>query len=277
MDLSFKGRAKRIDDIDLPKLGARIGVGEDELHAFIDAETSGTGFDAEGRPKMLFEPHVFYRNLSGPKRDRAVKEGLAYKNWGAKPYPKDSYPRLRAAIAIDETAALKSASWGLGQVLGENHKLASHPTVQSMVVAMMDDEEEHLEASVEFIINSGLADELKAHKWEAFARGYNGPGYKKNGYHTKLADAYAKWKRIKDTPWSPTDAAPAPQVAPPASIEPSPAPVPPRAPERIPEPPVAESKPAGKGGLIGLILLGLAAAGAYLVNIPCNWFGVSCS
>lgn len=64
----FKGRAKRLDDIDLPRIGHRIGVGEDELHAFMDVETSGGGFDPQGRPKILFEPHVFYRNLTGAKR-----------------------------------------------------------------------------------------------------------------------------------------------------------------------------------------------------------------
>ena len=31
----FKGRAKKLDDVDLPRIGARIGVGEDELHAFV--------------------------------------------------------------------------------------------------------------------------------------------------------------------------------------------------------------------------------------------------
>ena len=43
----FKGAAKRIEDIDLPRLGVQIGVGEDELHAFMDAETRGSGFDSQ--------------------------------------------------------------------------------------------------------------------------------------------------------------------------------------------------------------------------------------
>ena len=110
----FKGAAKNLDDIDLPKLGARIGVGEDELHAVLDVETSGGAWDRQGRPKMLFEPHVFYRNLSGAARTQAMKTGLAYPKWGEKPYPADSYPSLLQAIAIDETAALRSASWGMG-------------------------------------------------------------------------------------------------------------------------------------------------------------------
>jgi hypothetical protein len=55
-----KGAAKRIEDVDIPRIGALIGVGEDEVHAFVDVEASGRDFDNQGRPKMLFEPHVFF-------------------------------------------------------------------------------------------------------------------------------------------------------------------------------------------------------------------------
>ncbi|MBP1178492.1 N-acetylmuramidase domain-containing protein [Methylobacterium sp. PvR107] len=40
-------------------------------------------------------------------------------------------------------------------------------------------------------------------------RGYNGPSYAENGYHTKLAVRFAFWRKIPDTPWSP----PTPAVA----------------------------------------------------------------
>lgn len=197
----FRGAAVRLDNLDLPRIGSRIGVGEDEIHAFIDVEAAGAGFDANGRPKMLFEPHVFYRNLRGAKRDLAVSRGLAYAKWKAGGYPLDSYPRLELAMAIEETAALRAASWGLGQVLGENHVAAGFGTPQAMVRAMMEDEAAHLEASISFIEANGLDDELRRHDWSAFARGYNGAGYATHGYHTKLAAAYAKWARIPDTPW----------------------------------------------------------------------------
>lgn len=219
MDRSFKGRAKRLDDIDLPKIGHTIGVGEDELHAFMDVEAAGSGFDSNGRPKMLFEPHVFYRNLSGEKRSRAVKSGLAYRKWGEKPYPRDSYPRLQKAMNIDETAALKSASWGLGQILGENHKLVGYATPQAMVRDFMDDEENHLRAIVEYLKSTGLAEKLKAHDWAGVARGYNGPGYRKNAYDTKMARAYAKWSKIKDTPWKPGQGSSTPPVKTPVTTQ----------------------------------------------------------
>jgi hypothetical protein len=138
--IEFRGAAKRLDDIDLPRVGQMIGVGEDEIHAVLTVESSGSGFDAKGRPKMLFEPHVFYRNLPENKRGRAMAEGLAYPAWKPGAYPRDSYPRLVAAINIDETAALKAASWGLGQILGENHTAAGCASVQEMVRQCVDDE-----------------------------------------------------------------------------------------------------------------------------------------
>ena len=197
----FRGAAKRLDDIDLPRLGERIGVGEDEIHAFMDVEAAGSGFDKHGRPKMLFEPHVFYCNLPKAMRSEAERQGLAYAKWKPGAYPKDSYPRLIQAMQIDETAALKSCPWGLGQILGENHKAAGYDTPQEMVQAFMEDEEAHLEAMVSFLVANGLDGDLRAHRWAALARGYNGAGYAANAYDAKLAAAYRKWAKIADTPY----------------------------------------------------------------------------
>lgn len=200
--LDFRGAARRLSDIDIPRIGSIIDVGEDELHAFMEVEATGSGFDSSGRPKMLFEPHIFYRQLSpGSNRDRAVAAGLAYKDWGTKPYPKESYARLADAMAIDEQAALKSCSWGLGQIMGSNHKMVGYATVQAMILDFMDDEAKHLEAVVQFLIESGIDDDLRAHRWEVVARVYNGVGYAKNQYDVKLAKAFAKWAGIPDTPW----------------------------------------------------------------------------
>lgn len=203
MNSIFKGAAKRLDDIDLPRIGARIGVGEDEVHAVIDVEAAGSGFDRNGRVKCLFEPHVFYRLLPQDKRQIAVDAGLAYRKWGEKPYPRDSYPRIIEAMEIDKDAALRSTSWGMGQIMGFNAELAGYRTAELMVQAFSDDEENQLNAMMTFIISNGLDDELRNHDWKGFARGYNGPGYAKNRYDVKLAAAYAKWAKIKDTPYSP--------------------------------------------------------------------------
>ena len=227
--MNFIGKAKRLEDIDLPMIGREIGVGEDEVHAILDAESAGSGFDAKGRPKMLFEPHIFWRELGpGPKRDAAAKAGLAYARWKSGAYPKDSYPRLQQAIAIDEKAALRSASWGLGQVMGFNHAAAGWTHVHQMVEDFMDDEEWHLRAMVNFIKTNKLDDELRRHDWVGFARGYNGAGFAKNGYDKKLAASFARWQKIKDTPLTskPVDDSPTPNppATAPRAVPTSPAP-----------------------------------------------------
>lgn len=114
-------------------------------------------------------------------------------------------------MKIDKKAALKSASWGMGQVMGFNAESIGYQDAAQMVEKFKHDEEEHLRASVEFIKVNRLDDELRAlgdartrseriAAARAFARGYNGPAYAKNNYHIKLADAFEKWARIKDTP-----------------------------------------------------------------------------
>lgn len=211
----FKGAAKRIDDIDLPRIGSRIGVGEDVIHAFIEVETRGTGFDKQDRVIILFEPHIFYRLLSGAKRKQAVDAGLAYKSWGEQPYPRDSYPRLIKAIEIDETAALKACSWGMGQIMGSNHKMVGYDSVQDMVRAFADDEETHLEAIIAFAIASKIDDDLRRLEAKLKAgqavtpadcipvvSAYNGKGYARNQYHIRFAAAINRWRKIKDTPYA---------------------------------------------------------------------------
>lgn len=245
----FRGAAKRIEDLDLPRIGARIGVGEDEIHAIIDVESSGGGFDKAGRPKILFEPHVFYRNLSGDKRTRAVREGLAYPKWrrGAPAYS-DPWGYLVKAMAIDETAALKAASWGLGQVLGENFGLAGYGTPQAMVLDFMADEDNHLEAMIRFIIARDLDDELRRHDWTGFARGYNGSGQVPY-YAGKLAIAYARWRKIKDTTYDPAaDPDVAPVIAAAAAAEPAAEPLAdPPAPPSISPATSAPTQPSSEG------------------------------
>jgi hypothetical protein len=208
--MNFKGKANRIDDYDLPRLGALIGVGEDELHAFMEVEAAGSGFDSVGRPKMLFEPHLFYRELGpGPKRDEAVRQGLARRtrkvNGKVPKYPAESYTRLAAAEKIDAEAAYRSASWGLTQILAKWHADLGYPTAKAMVEAFMDDEANHLEATIKLLKQWKVDDDLKEHRWTTVALAWNGPDQASHGYDKKLAKEYARWSRIPDTAWPPKD------------------------------------------------------------------------
>lgn len=192
----------KLDDYDIPRIGHRIGVGEDEIRAVLDVETRGTGFDSNGVIR-LFEEHVFYRQLPKLSRQNAVAAGLAWPKWRSN--YKDNYQKLLAAYTFDPHAALMSCSWGLGQVMGFNHNLAGYDTVEDMIKSFAESEANQLEGMVEFIVVAGLDDELRAHDWAGFARGYNGKGYRKNKYDERLNSRFKFWQSKPDVVWSPGD------------------------------------------------------------------------
>ena len=196
--MSFVGKAERLSDADVRTVADNLEVEYAALKAVLSVETGGKGFDDHNRPKALFERHYFYRLLAGlpDKQAEAVAAGLAYPKWGEKPYPKGSdavYAEIEAACDIDRDAALKSVSWGLGQIMGSNHKLAGCETVEQMVTEAMESEANQLKHMAAFIHSAGLLDDLTEKNWAGFAKGYNGPGYAKNSYDVKLAAAYARY------------------------------------------------------------------------------------
>ncbi|WP_309086373.1 N-acetylmuramidase domain-containing protein, partial [Chelativorans sp.] len=180
------------------RIAARMKVEAEVLMAVIEVESDGKTYaTVEGRkePLIRFEGHYFDRRLTGKERERARKEGLAHPNAGAVKNPSSQAARwrmLRAAMAIDEDAALESASYGVGQVMGAHWKALGYESVQAMVAAVRKDVAGQIEAMACYIEKFGLADELQRKDFTAFARGYNGPGYSRNRYHTKMAAAYAR-------------------------------------------------------------------------------------
>ena len=178
---------------------ALLGVEPAVIKAVAEVESSGDGFLVSGHPKILFEPHVFWKEL--------VKRGInpasipnasdiLYQKWGSLPYGKNSAQpeRLKRAIAINRDSALSSASWGKFQIMGYNWQLAGFATLDAFIAAMHIDEDQHLHAFVNFVKNKNLVDELQRKDWAGFALGYNGSGYKQNKYDEKLATAYNKFK-----------------------------------------------------------------------------------
>ncbi|SHE51667.1 Protein of unknown function [Microbulbifer donghaiensis] len=193
---NFKGAAQPLTDGDIKTIAGYLGCHIAALRAVLAVESDGKGFGSDGRPRILNEPHVFYRELgAGAKRNKAVRAGLAYRKWGTKRYPSTQAARyvwLEKAMAIDEDAALKSCSWGLGQCMGFNHKLCGYASVQEFVRAMMHSAGAQLYAMARFIVSNGLQKHLRKLNWRGFAKGYNGPAYASHGYHTKLANSYSR-------------------------------------------------------------------------------------
>lgn len=175
------------------KLGCDVAA----VRAVAEVESPKGPFLADGRPTILFEPHIFSRYTKG-RFDRSHPK-LSYPRWKAGAYgPGGAYQhdqRLAPAAELDREAALKACSWGQFQIMGFNHAACGYGGVQAFVNAMYRNADAQLGAFVDYVINRGLADELQRRDWAGFAYGYNGPGYAANRYDQKLAAAYARYAR----------------------------------------------------------------------------------
>ena len=154
-------------------------------------------------PKILFEAHKFDKYSNG--RFRSSHPNLSSSKWNRALYVggQAEWVRLYEAMMLDRTAALMSASVGRYQIMGFNYKLAGFANVELFWDAMKTSEAAHLDAFVQFVINSGLADELRrvsnVHAdCIPFARGYNGAGYAQHNppYNVRIARAHAKFSRL---------------------------------------------------------------------------------
>ncbi len=175
------------------------------IKAVAEIEGGNSGFLATGEPVILFEPHIFWKQLKSkgidPNKHVKGNEDILYPIWGTTPYGKSSqqHERLARASKINRDAALKSASWGVFQIMGFNFKLAGYNTLQAFINDMYLNSDKHLEAFVTYVANTFLDDELRAKDFKSFARQYNGSAYYKNQYDIKLKKAYEKYRRLHTT------------------------------------------------------------------------------
>lgn len=172
------------------------------IKAVAEVESSGNGFLSDGRVKILFEGHQFYKFTEGAHQDSYPT--ICYKKWTKAYYTKGKdadirgageLARLESAMKLDREAALKSASYGKFQIMGFNYEICNYEDVEDFYAAMQKSEGEQLKAFCGFIKANHLDDHLRNHNWAYFARGYNGPAYAENKYDEKLAAAHEKYSQ----------------------------------------------------------------------------------
>lgn len=178
------------------------------VKAVNEVESRGRGFLIDGRPKILFEGHVFWRQLE--KRNIAPAsfineetKNVLYKKWTRSFYlgGAGEYERLEKAATISsdpgvKEAANSSASWGAFQIMGYHFKSLGYGTIDEFVSKMYEHEREHLGAFGKYLDKNNLLRHLKSKNWASFARGYNGPSYAANKYDIKLKNAYERFVNI---------------------------------------------------------------------------------
>lgn len=188
-------RYSKLTDADFELVAAELGVETAAIKAVVSIEAGANmkGFWAPGIPVANFDQTMFNRyryktaDKSGAKGESVPKglTGYALKEW----------TQLINARKINAQGANMATFWGMFQIGGFNYKLCGCKTVDEMVRLMAYSELEQLELFAAFITNGGMLDDLKNKNWARFARKYNGASYAKRGYHTKMANAYNKFKK----------------------------------------------------------------------------------
>lgn len=190
--MNFQGKGSPLNDEGMDFICSTLGIYEPEAWAVLKVETKGFGFLKDRRPRILFERHIFHKITNG-NYDNGHAD-ISNAKAGGYLGDESEYPRLQKAIKLDANAALQSASWGIGQVMGFNYEVAGFKSIDEMVTSMVQDENSQIQAVANFIKANGLAGALQRQNWVSFARGYNGGDFKKNDYDTRLAAAYANYK-----------------------------------------------------------------------------------
>lgn len=197
---SFANRhAAAITVHDMAAAALRLGCSVLQVQAVREVEAAGCGFDAAGRPKILWERHRFHKQTGGRFSPSSFSQSTAggYTYDANRDGVVDSWDRLSDAIATGEVdAAFQSCSWGAFQIMGDWWDELDYASPFELAWSCRTSEAAHLEMMVRFVEHNGLQDEIRAltsnpATCRAFAAAYNGPAYRKNRYDEKLAAVMA--------------------------------------------------------------------------------------
>ena len=190
-----KSRYSTLTDADFKRVAGRLGVEVAAIKAVvvIEAGEKMEGFWAPGVPVVNFDRTMYNRYRSKVKSSKGNPSEKV--PTGLKGYPLSEWTQLVTARKSNVDGANMGTFWGMFQIGGFNYKLCGCESVAEMVRLMSYSELEQLELFATFLINTGMVTDLKNKNWASFAKKYNGPNYAKRGYHTKMANAYSRFKK----------------------------------------------------------------------------------
>lgn len=185
----------------LGRLSGVVQIQKSAAVAVLCVESGGQAFGPEGMI-IRFENHVFGRELKKKNSPRVADfprhfSFKAEEPWKAhefRPAPNGAWGKMHTgqarewevlafARAWDNTAALRSISMGLAQVMGFNHASAGYQTAEDMFGELGDragGERRQVISLFDFVkgpgASSAMLDALRRKDYVAFAHRYNGPG-----------------------------------------------------------------------------------------------------
>lgn len=211
-----------VNDDAFAQAAKMLGVKESYVRAIAEVESAGASFLKDGRVKILFERHKFYKYLKEALKKPEVRKHVAqhlgipeptgvgagdslliliaakYENIcsskrGGYKGNEAEWGRLNLAMDLDVEAAAMSASYGGYQLMGFNYHYCGYKTAKEMMIDLAKSESKQFLAAITFIKNNPhIHNALKKGDWAKFAEGYNGPSYKENQYDVKLSKAEVK-------------------------------------------------------------------------------------
>lgn len=198
---------KKLTDARIAEIARENGIHPAALLAVKLVESGiKSGFLDSGKPQILFEGHLFYKYLKANVKSLDINKlcaqypNIVYPKWDKSKYlgGEKEWTRLEQARQINVKYANYSASWGMFQVMGFNYKSCGCESISEFVEKMSESQEQQLRLTLNFFKHSNLIVPLQKRQWATFAKGYNGPSFAKNRYHTKLQAAYSNY--IKSFP-----------------------------------------------------------------------------
>jgi hypothetical protein len=161
------------------------GISHSWLHAIVEKESSGIvsyKIGAQDFPAIRIEGHYFYKYLKDDpaKLSKGSALGIARKGVGEFKNPRfmqDRYSELIDMRRIDEEAAFRSISIGIGQVMGANFAMCGFGSATSMFKFVQGTGfKGQLLIMTRFIkADKTLMRCIKNDNYNGFAKAYNGP------------------------------------------------------------------------------------------------------
>ncbi len=208
---------KRLTTEQIEQIAQENNIDFAMLMAIIETECKGSGFLKNGNAVILFEKHKFWEQLGDIDfyAVRAKMHRLRPDLCSPSPTKKGGYgsasrqyTKIREIRDLIYTVlpeadkktedmimqcVLKATSFGLGQIMGFNHKLAGFNSVVEFAQAMQTSEYEQLKAMVNLLKAWGLQGAMQRHDFKKIARRWNGAKYFIFGYDKKLRNNYLRY------------------------------------------------------------------------------------
>lgn len=193
-DSDRETRYSHLTEEDFRIVAEELGVEVAAIKAVVEIEAGKAmkGFWRPGVPVVNFDATMCarYRKSGKATPDKSAKvpsglSGYALKEW----------TQLVKACRIDSRSACLGTFWGMFQIGGFNYKKCGCESIEEFVRLMSYSEMEQLELFAAFVKNTGMVKYLREKNWAGFSSRFNGPSYKRRGYHTRMAAAYARYKK----------------------------------------------------------------------------------